>query len=244
MTPHSVYWIHHPTHTDMFSQGYVGVSMDAERRFDEHLKKSDNRHFKYAINKYGWDTLVKKQILIADKQYCLDMEKKIRPTDGIGWNLVAGGGFPPLRYGNKDRLGLPSWSKGKKLSDEHRKNLSTAHMGQVAWNKGLKGVLTAWNKGLKATEGQVLAFAKRVQCPTCGKDGKIGVMKRWHFDNCIGQRLFKARVTIDGKRLLVGMFPTKEEANQCVKKYYEERGLLHLAKRVDKASNRKRKVVQ
>jgi len=40
------------------------------------------------------------------------------------------------------------------------------------------------------------------------------------------------------------MFPTKEEANQCVKKYYEERGLLHLAKRVDKASNRKRKGIQ
>ena len=244
MTPHSVYWIHHPDHTDMFSQGYIGVSADAKRRFDEHLKKSGNRHLKFAINKYGWDNLVKKQILIADKQYCLDIEKKIRPTDNIGWNLVTGGGYPPIRYGNKDRLGSISWSRGKKLSDEHRKNLSTAHMGNVAWNKGKTGLQTAWNKGLKATEGQLLAFAKNVQCPTCGKIGRIGVMHKWHFDNCIGQRNFKARVTIDGRRIEIGMFATKEEANQCAKSYYEERGLLHLAENVGKAQNRKRKGIQ
>lgn len=30
----------------------------------------------------------------------------------------------------------PAWNKGKKLTDEHRKNLSISHMGQAAWNKG------------------------------------------------------------------------------------------------------------
>ena len=184
MTPHSVYWIHHPTHTDMFSQGYIGVSVDAERRWEEHLKKSDNRHLKSAINKYGWDTLVKKQILISDKQYCLDIEKKIRPTDDIGWNLVTGGGFPPIRYGNKDRLGSISWSRGKKLSDEHRKNLSTAHIGKVAWNKGKTGLQTAWNKGVPMAYRDNAQFNKVYVCPHCQKSGRGNGMFKYHMDRC------------------------------------------------------------
>jgi hypothetical protein len=32
-----------------------------------------------------------------------------------------------------------AFHRGKKLSEEHRKKLSIAHMGQRAWNKGLRG---------------------------------------------------------------------------------------------------------
>ena len=35
----------------------------------------------------------------------------------------------------------PCWNKGKHWSEEHRKKLSEAHKGQVAWNKGKKGLL-------------------------------------------------------------------------------------------------------
>jgi len=184
MTPHSVYWIHHPTHTDMFSQGYVGVSVDAERRWEEHFKKSDNRHLKSAINKYGWDTLVKKQILIANKQYCLDMEKKIRPTDNIGWNLVTGGGFPPIRYGNKDRLGQASWNKGLAWSDEMRQKFSDAHLGKVVWNKGKTGLQTAWNKGVPMAYRDNAQFNKVYVCPHCQKSGKGNGMFKHHMDRC------------------------------------------------------------
>lgn len=34
------------------------------------------------------------------------------------------------------KTGKPSGREGKKLSAEQRKNLSEAHMGQIAWNKG------------------------------------------------------------------------------------------------------------
>jgi len=55
----SVYWIRCADHTDMMTQGYVGVSMDAERRWGEHQKSRQNQHFKFAIQKYGWDNLIK-----------------------------------------------------------------------------------------------------------------------------------------------------------------------------------------
>lgn len=142
----SVYWIHHPDHTDMFSQGYIGVSINVERRFNEHLKKSDNRHLRFAIGKYGWDTLIKKQILIADENYCLDIERKLRPNDGIGWNLVMGGGLPPKKIGNKYRLGKPSWNKGKKMSAETRAKVSKAAKEQ--WGRlGMRELLSNAKKG-------------------------------------------------------------------------------------------------
>lgn len=37
---------------------------------------------------------------------------------------------------------------GKKFSEELCEKLSKSHLGQIAWNKGLKGVQVAWNKGL------------------------------------------------------------------------------------------------
>ena len=126
MTPHSVYWIRCTDHTDIMSQGYIGVSKDAKRRFTEHSKSKQNRHLRFAGEKYGWDNLIKSEILISTEEYCLDIERKLRPTDGIGWNCTTGGGKPPPAYGNKYMLGRPSWAKGKKLSLETRKKISDA----------------------------------------------------------------------------------------------------------------------
>jgi hypothetical protein len=35
------------------------------------------------------------------------------------------------------RQKISNWHKNKKLSEEHRKNLSLSHMGQKSWNKGM-----------------------------------------------------------------------------------------------------------
>jgi len=94
----SLYWIHHKDHTDMFSQGYVGVSKNTEVRWKQHLKYG-NKHLKNAVKKYGWENLVKEIVLISDNKYCLEIESKLRPTDHIGWNIVVGGGVPPNMRG-------------------------------------------------------------------------------------------------------------------------------------------------
>lgn len=60
-----------------------------------------------------------------------------------------------------------------------------------------------------------------VSCPHCGDVGGETSMKRWHFDNCIGPtKKFKARVSIDGKRIYLGKFLTKEEAKSAESDYY------------------------
>lgn len=146
MTASSVYWIRCQDHTDMMSQGYIGVSKDADARYTQHLKKTQNRHLRFAIDKYGWDNLVKTKIVVADKEYCLDLERKLRPTDGVGWNCVAGGGHPPIRYGSGFKTGSIPWNKGKKHSLETRAKLSAAAKKQMQ-QPGMLERLANFKKG-------------------------------------------------------------------------------------------------
>jgi predicted GIY-YIG superfamily endonuclease len=152
----SVYWIRHKDHTDMFSQGYIGVSGRFDRRIWEHSHLKGNRHLKFAINKYGWDNLIKEQILIAERDYCLDIEKKLRPNDDIGWNCALGGGDPPVNKWNLGTKGVvKAWNKGlawpeefkQKVSigvaklwkdPEYKKRMSEAHKGKPSPRKGTK----------------------------------------------------------------------------------------------------------
>jgi hypothetical protein len=54
---------------------------------------------------------------------------------------------------------------------------------------------------------------KIVTCPICGTTGGETSMKRWHFDKCTGSKgKVSARVTVDGERIFIGSFNTKEEA--------------------------------
>jgi hypothetical protein len=68
---------------------------------------------------------------------------------------------------------------------------------------------------------------KKVQCPHCGFVGGATSTKRWHFDRCTGLKgTFKARATISGKRVWLGKFHTKDEANQAVRLFYIQHAVL------------------
>ena len=62
---------------------------------------------------------------------------------------------------------------------------------------------------------------ERVTCPHCNETGGKTSMMRWHFDNCTGPtKRFKARATIDGQRIDLGRFVTKEEAKAAAAAFY------------------------
>ena len=96
----AIYWIRSKEHTDI-TCGYVGVAKNASKRWWGHkwaLKagRHDNPLLTNAVNKHGWDNLVKEIVLIADEQYCYDIENKLRSDSKIGWNLAVGGCKPPV----------------------------------------------------------------------------------------------------------------------------------------------------
>lgn len=65
---------------------------------------------------------------------------------------------------------------------------------------------------------------KQVTCPHCKKTGGETSMKRWHFDNCKGLKEHKARVTVDGKRIFLGNYASKQIATQVCINYYNKVG--------------------
>lgn len=144
--PCALYWIRLPEHSDMRSEGYIGISKDANARWKWHRKSKENPHLKSAIEKYGFDHLVKQIVLIADKSYCLDIERKLRPSRKIGWNIETGGGNPPAQR-NKTSFanGFTPWNKGVPMDDETKAKVSESRKGKAAWNKGL-----AWSDEVKA----------------------------------------------------------------------------------------------
>jgi hypothetical protein len=185
---HSVYWIRNASHTDIFSQGYVGVSSNVVKRWNSHKNSPTNYHFSNAINMYGWDNLVKEVVLLANKDYCLNVETKLRPNDKIGWNVVAGGGLPPS-------------SKGKVLgamSDDTKRKISIAKTGCKGTRNGaitpleVRQRISETLKGVKHSAQRIencrIAMTgkkqKRITCVHCDTTGGVGIMKRWHFDKC------------------------------------------------------------
>jgi hypothetical protein len=107
----SVYWIHLLEHTDINTQGYVGVSKDVDFRTVTHLRQlvdgtHTNPHLKYAFDKYGWEKFKVDVVLCGDEAYCYVVENSLRPLKNIGWNITIGGHRGP------------GWTKGVKKSQQ------------------------------------------------------------------------------------------------------------------------------
>lgn len=160
----TVYWIKKPAHTDIFTEGYVGISNNPDRRFREH--------------RYGQSIVAKAiradegvemvNLATMDLSSALDMEKKLRPTSRIGWNQVEGGGLPPSRKGTIATL-------------ETRKKQSEALKGRVKAAEHMAKIKIA-TKGKQPD----MTGSKRdiVECPHCHKTGGVNGMIQWHFDKC------------------------------------------------------------
>jgi len=157
-----VYWIRAPHHSDMTSEGYIGVSKNAQKRwlYGHNWAHRKNRHdnplFANAISKYGWDNLIKTVLVIADDEYCYEIERKLRPTEKIGWNLVIGGGKPPTsKYRGDDYV---SPLKGVPRATPWMIGRTPANAGMPVSNE-TRAKLSAKKKGGKQTPEQI---AKRV----------------------------------------------------------------------------------
>jgi len=185
-----VYWIREQSHTDIMTQGYVGVSGNAEKRFASHkgMWSGTNAHLQRAIKKYGWDNLVKSIILIAEKEYCLDVEQKLRPAEKIGWNLTVGGGYPPILHGSQPQWrGRQAWNKGKTgvykpetlavmrekrlgkepgnkgvpMTEDQRAKISESKKGKASPHRGVKRSPKAIEKTAAKNRGRIQSVEER-----------------------------------------------------------------------------------
>lgn len=99
---YEVYWIHLPEHSDILTQGYVGLTKKTGRkRFTSHRNNSTkpkhaHKVISKAFKKYG-DRIIVTTLLVCNKEYAKFFENRLRPTDFIGWNMNAGGYTPSTK---------------------------------------------------------------------------------------------------------------------------------------------------
>lgn len=115
-----VYWAH-LVNMSIETEGYVGVTLDFERRKKEHLSKDVNSHFNAAIKKYK-DSIVWDIIYKGDITECYKKESQYRPVPNLGWNIAVGG--------------TTSSNFMRFLTNETKEKLSKARIGKEPWNKG------------------------------------------------------------------------------------------------------------
>jgi predicted GIY-YIG superfamily endonuclease len=94
---HFVYWIKRKEYTDPYTQGYIGVSNNPQKRLLEHYKRTDNLYLKHALEKYDDIELV---ILHSEdsRDTVVNFEFQYRPDGRIGWNIIPGGDEPPRNH--------------------------------------------------------------------------------------------------------------------------------------------------
>jgi len=90
-----LYWIRKTTDTDIFTEGYIGITINPDARWKSHLykaKTSKRNHKLYNALRKSSD--FKLQILVCSSiDYCLSLENKLRPVANIGLNHAEGGRF-------------------------------------------------------------------------------------------------------------------------------------------------------
>ena len=125
---------------------------------------------KNAINKYGKNVFEREFLFFAfDEESMLWAEKELvitKDKDNMSYNIVDGGGKPPVHFGHtfnrgmirseetkqklrlaklgkktkprteEEKMKISSAQKGRKFTEEHKRKLSASMIGRTAWNKG------------------------------------------------------------------------------------------------------------
>ena len=90
MENYTVYWYKRKTHTNPYTEGYIGITNNMERRNKEHLRNKNKTHFTNALNIYAdiHYEILHTNITLEEAS---DLEYAYRPTTNIGWNSAIGG---------------------------------------------------------------------------------------------------------------------------------------------------------
>ena len=92
-----LYWLHLKEHTDVFTQGYVGVTARLiDVRFKEHCSRFNSSYNQYnplhlAFAEYGIENIVKTRLCVCPLDEAYRLEKIFRPFEYMGWNTAEGG---------------------------------------------------------------------------------------------------------------------------------------------------------
>lgn len=125
-----VYWIHLKDQWDPTEDGYIGVSNNPQRRFEEH-KRTKNPMLAEGIKN---PEVIMDILFVGSYECALLRERCFRPRPNMGWNINIGGKAPPNQRGIKKSLETRKLMSennvgfsGRKHSDETKEKMRKAH---------------------------------------------------------------------------------------------------------------------
>jgi hypothetical protein len=191
-----VYWIHTPRHKDMFCEGYIGISKQkVQDRWRQHFEERKESMISF-VHKNG-TPLIFEVILVADsREYCEQIEKKLRPTPNIGWNVAQGGKDGYVFAGGE-------WMKKKWVQHWIDNPIEAANR----WWK-TEQLLIAQTARLKRNANKPKPHTKLRGPNSNSTSGIVGV--RW-FPK---YKKWNAQIAIRPKVINLGYYQSIEEANQ------------------------------
>ena len=154
----------------MFTQGYIGITTrTADERFAEHASEArlGKQQTLYKAMRKHSDKIVLTTLVVADEEYSLDVERKLRPSERIGWNIVPGGGKPPkhVRHTEEAKAKISAGYKpteARKVAAEARRGAVKSEEAKAKMREKAKGRLP-WStskadKSLWRKAGEIFEF--------------------------------------------------------------------------------------
>jgi hypothetical protein len=202
-----VYWIRRPEYTDVFSQGYVGITCKpVKERWSDHSRasKQHNGIIKNAIK--GDKDVIYEVILVAqDRAYCQKIEKLLRPKENIGWNLSVGGDVVNSKLGGQTN----------RLRHIKEQLLDVNKACQKWWDAERKMLKRQAIEARKKAKIDFVPFTGERKISKRNNSGYTGVT--W-FKN---YQLWRSQLMVDGKLKCLGYFKDVKDAAQAYKEAKE-----------------------
>lgn len=153
---------------------YIGqTSKDVQKRIDAHIKGYDDFLIQRALKKYGVKNFSLQTWEVPDEQLDvaeISIIKQLQTKRPNGYNLTIGGdGVKGYKFSEKHKKkisealkGRVAWNYGKPFSDEARKKMSKAHKGKYSNFTGMKHSIEAKSKISKANKGSNSGMSKSI----------------------------------------------------------------------------------
>lgn len=181
----NIYWLRHKDHSDLFNQGYIGVSKNPKERIRHHFKNAFNDYhsdkvLSKAIKKYGKESIICDILLSASSEYCYEIEKKLRPKAFVGWNMTIGGYHTP-NYNPKGNKQSKEIVKKRTQTIIQKRNNQSVGMDKAVLVNGIR-----YNNIKKASEANGISYSqlKRKLRNHCDVEKTTGNVKFSHLKVC------------------------------------------------------------
>lgn len=186
---HNIHYIYKTTCT-VTGRYYIGIHSTSNLE-DGYL--GSGKILRRSIRKYGKECHIKEIIAYFSNRQDLEKQEQLLVQENITnkfcMNLSNGGAGFKMNHSEKTKQQISKALLNKKYEDIHGDNASNEKEKRKASVKKAWAILSIEDRqkrksSMRGIKGKQKNPEKKLKCPHCDLEGRGGLMKRWHFENC------------------------------------------------------------